>query len=58
VMDLRGRTQRTMIEDTVNTMLEAVARQKPHTVGVSPAKLSPNREDGTGSADSAGELGD
>lgn len=57
VMELRGRTPRTMIEDAVNAMCDALKRPTTRMVRVFPAKRSPSREDGTQSADSSRSTG-
>ena len=57
VMELRGRTPRTMIEDAVNAVCDALKRPTTSMVRVYPAKRSPGREDGTESADSSRSTG-
>ncbi|MBS1825616.1 MAG: hypothetical protein JST93_09870 [Acidobacteria bacterium] len=57
VMGLRGRTPRTMIEDAVNVVCDALERATTRMVRVFPAKRAPGREDGTESADSSRSTG-
>ncbi len=56
-MGLRGRTPRTMIEDAVNVVCDALERPTARMVLVFPAKRSPGREDGAESADSSQSTG-
>jgi hypothetical protein len=53
VMEPRGQTLQTTIEDAVNVAWDALKRNNTPMVRVVPARRSPGREDGTGSADSA-----
>jgi hypothetical protein len=50
VMELRGRTSRTILEQGVNATLDALKWRKTRKVVVTPAKRSPGREDGRESA--------